>query len=145
MRSSGTFVATFTAKLTSEPLFFRELKIPPLDAYFDLIVHGSWKYFALALIAFVFYQARRLGKENTIATLASFIKSRNYTFIFIGLLIVLIFSLLFGMGELRETIMTDYFNRTIKNVVEEGTELWGYTLIFWGSLNYLFDSKKNLH
>ena len=125
--------------------FFGCMFIRELDAYFDLIVHGAWKYFALALIAFVFYQAWRLGKENTIATLASFMKSRSYTFIFIGLLIVLAFSRLFGMGELWETIMADHFNRTVKNVVEEGTELWGYALIFWGALNYLFASKKNLH
>ena len=110
-----------------------------------MIVHGAWKYFALALIAFVFYQAWCLGKENTIATLAAFMKSRSYTFIFIGLLIVLVFSRLFGMGELWETIMADHFNRTVKNVVEEGTELWGYALIFWGALNYLFASKKNHH
>ena len=123
--------------------FFSCMFIRELDAYFDLIVHGAWKYFALALIAFVFYQAWRLGKENTIATLASFMKSRAYTFIFIGLLIVLVFSRLFGIGELWETIMANHFNRTVKNVVEEGTELWGYALIFWGALNYLFASKKN--
>ena len=61
---------------------------------------------------------------------------RAFVFIFIGLLIVLVYSRLFGMGELWHTIMADHFNRTVKNVVEEGSELWGYALVFWGTVNY---------
>ena len=125
--------------------FFGCMFIRELDAYFDMIVHGAWKYFALALIVFVFYQAWRLGKENTIASLAAFMKSRSFIFIFIGLLIVLAYSRLFGMGELWHAIMGDNYIRLVKNVVEEGTELWGYALVAWGALNYLFTSKKNLH
>jgi hypothetical protein len=112
------------------------------DAFFDQIVHGAWKYFALAIIAFVFFKAWRLGKENTIASLAAFMKTRSFVFIFIGLLIVLAYSRLFGMGELWHTIMADHFNRTVKNVVEEGTELWGYALVFWGAVKYRFASKR---
>ena len=121
--------------------FFGCMFIRELDAYFDMIVHGAWKYFALVVIAFVFFKAWRLGKENTIASLAAFMKSRAFVFIFIGLLIVLIYSRLFGMGELWKAIMGDNFNRTVKNVVEEGSELWGYALVFWGAVKYCLTSK----
>ncbi|MBO7173260.1 MAG: transporter, partial [Burkholderiaceae bacterium] len=84
-----------------------------------MIVHGAWKYFALVLMVFVLFKAWRLGKENTIASLAAFMKTRSFVFIFIGLLIVLIYSRLFGMGELWKAIMGDNFNRTVKNIVEE--------------------------
>ena len=121
--------------------FFGCMFIRELDAYFDMIVHGAWKYFALALMVFVFFQAWRLGKENTIASLAAFMKTRAFVFIFIGLLIVLIYSRLFGMGELWKAIMGVDFNRTVKNVVEEGSELWGYALVFWGAVKYWLASK----
>ena len=125
--------------------FFCCMFIRELDAYFDEIVHGAWKYFALVVMFLSLYKAWRLGVENTIATLAAFMKSRSFIFIFIGLLIVLAYSRLFGMGELWHAIMGDNYIRLVKNVVEEGSELWGYALVTWGALNYLFASKKNLH
>ena len=122
--------------------FFGCMFIRELDAYFDMIVHGAWKYFALALMVFVLFKAWRLGKDNTNESLAAFMKTRAFVFIFIGLLIVLVYSRLFGMGELWHSIMTDHFNRTVKNVVEEGSELWGYALVFWGSVKYWLESKR---
>ena len=122
--------------------FFGCMFIRELDAYFDMIVHGAWKYFALLVIAFVLFKAWRLGKENTIASLAAFMKTRSFVFIFIGILIVLIYSRLFGMGELWKAIMGDNFNRTVKNIVEEGSELWGYALVFWGAVKYWIASKR---
>lgn len=122
--------------------FFGCALLREFDAFFDMIVHGAWKYFALVVIAFVFFKAWRLGKENTIATLAAFMKTRAFIFIFIGLLIVLVYSRLFGMGELWKAIMGIDFNRTVKNVVEEGSELWGYALVFWGTVKYWLESKR---
>ena len=121
--------------------FFGCMFIRELDAYFDMIVHGAWKYFALGLVAFVFFKAWRLGNENTIASLAAFMKSHAFVFIVIGLLIVLVYSRLFGMGELWHSVMPKHFNRTVKNVVEEGSELWGYALVFWGAVKYFLESK----
>ena len=122
--------------------FFGCLFLRELDAFFDMIVHGAWKYFALVVVVFVFFKAWRLGKESTIASLATFMKTRAFIFIFIGLLIVLVYSRLFGMGELWKAIMGDNFNRTVKNIVEEGSELWGYALVFWGSVKYWLESKR---
>ena len=64
--------------------FFGCMFIRELDAYFDLIVHGAWKYFALVVMLLSLYKAWRLGVENTIATLAAFMKARSFIFIFIG-------------------------------------------------------------
>ena len=122
--------------------FFGCLFIRELDAYFDEIVHGAWKYFALALVAFVCFKAWKIGIENTIETLANFMKTRSFIFIFIGLLIVLAYSRLFGMGELWHAVMGENFNRTVKNVVEEGSELWGYALVFWGAVKYWLETKR---
>lgn len=125
--------------------FFGCMLIREFDGYLDLISHGAWKYFALAFAGFFSYQAYRLGKENTLASLVAFMKTRAYTFIFIGLIIVLVFSRLFGMSELWQAALGDHFTRSVKNLAEEGTELLGYALIFWGALNYLFTSEKNPH
>ena len=122
--------------------FFGCMLLREFDAFFDMIVHGAWKYFALVVIAFVFFKAWRFGKENTIATLAAFMKTRAFIFIFLGLLIVLAYSRLFGMGELWHAIMGDNYKRIVKNVVEEGSELWGYALVFWGTVKYWLESKR---
>lgn len=98
----------------------------------------------MVIIAFVFYQAWRLGKENTIASLAAFMKTRAFIFVMIGLLIVLVYSRLFGMGVLWHAIMADHFNRTVKNIVEEGTEFFGYALISWGGALYYFFTSKSI-
>ena len=113
--------------------FFGCLLIRELDAYFDEIIHGAWKYFALVFVVFVCFKSWKIGVENTIDSLANFMKTRSFIFIFIGLLIVLAYSRLFGMAELWQAVMGDNFNRTVKKVVEEGSELWGYALVTWGT------------
>ena len=69
-------------------------------------------------------------------------KTRSFIFIFIGLLIVLAYSRLFGMAELWQAVMGDNFNRTVKNVVEEGSELWGYALVTWGTVHFFLTNRS---
>ena len=78
------------------------LLIRELDAYFDEIIHGAWKYFALVLVVFVLNHGKsalKIGVENTIDSLANFMKTRSFIFIFIGLLNVLAYFRLFGRGN----------------------------------------------
>lgn len=108
------------------------------DGLFDLIAHGSWKYFALAVTAVALYQARCFGVSQTIKTLAKFCRSREFYFIMTGLLTVLVFSRLMGMGALWKLVMGDAFDYTVKFTVEEALELWGYLLIMYAALSVRF-------
>lgn len=47
--------------------FFGCLLIRELDAYFDEIIHGAWKYFALVLVVFVLNHGKSALKIRLIA------------------------------------------------------------------------------
>ena len=53
-----------------------------------------------------------------------------------SILILLVHSRLFGMGILWKTILNDGYVNTVKNAMEEGTELLAYVLIFYATQVY---------
>ncbi|MBQ7884158.1 MAG: transporter [Phascolarctobacterium sp.] len=116
--------------------FFMCMFIRELDAYFDDIFHGSWKYVALVSAVFFTYKAWRSGKENAVNSLAVYMQSPAFTTMSFGMMVVLVFSRAMGMGKLWKLIMGENFNRVVKNVVEEGTELFGYSIIFLAAVEY---------
>ena len=118
--------------------FFVCLLIREQDAYFDDLFHGSWAYFALASVLIFTWKSLQEGKEIAAKTLAAYMQSPPFTTMSFGMLVVLIFSRAMGMSKLWKFIMGDGFNRVVKNVVEEGTELFGYSIIFLAALEYAY-------
>ena len=51
--------------------------------------------------------------------------------------LLLVFSRIFGMGDLWQGILGLNYERIIKRVVEEGLEVLGYTVIFYAAMGYL--------
>ena len=76
------------------------------------------------------------GKTITLKTLAEYMQSPPFTTMSFGVMVVLVFSRAFGMGKLWKLVMGDNFNRLVKNVAEEGTELFGYSIIFLAAIEY---------
>ena len=60
------------------------------------------------------------------------------TYIFIGLLIIIVFSRAFGTGSLWHDIMGDDYDTLYKNIIQEGLELFGYGLVLYGSMLFYF-------
>lgn len=116
--------------------FFVCMLIREQDAYFDNIFHGSWAYFALASVVFFVWKAWSEGKDKAVKTLAEYMQSPPFTTMSFGVMVILFFSRAMGMGKLWKLIMGDHFNRVVKNVVEEGTELFGYSIIFLAAVEY---------
>lgn len=114
-------------------MFIREL-----DAFFDLIFHGAWKYPALALTGVFLYAAWRGGTERAVQNLSGFMKTRSYDVLVCGLLIVLVISRLLGLNSLWLLAVGKHFNSLFKNFLEEGTELLGYMIIFAAAVHYLY-------
>lgn len=107
--------------------FFTCMLIRELDQLFDYIAHGAWFWFAVPVaVAAVLYAL--LHPRAATGGLCRFVSHRSYGMMVTGLLIVLVFSRLFGMGILWRGMMGDDFNRLAKNLAEEGCELLGYTL-----------------
>lgn len=121
--------------------FFLCMLIREMDFAFDLIRHGSWLWFALAVtLAALLYAGR--CPQRTLAGLVVFFKHPSYGMLSAGLLTVLLFARLMGMGTLWYTLLADDFIRTVKNAVEEGTELFGYALCRLATLSY-FRSQRS--
>ena len=116
--------------------FFVCMLIREQDAYFDDIFHGSWAYFALASVVFFVWKAWSQGKDNVLKTLAEYMQSPPFTTMSFGVMIILFFSRAMGMGKLWKLVMGENFIRVVKNVVEEGTELFGYSIIFLATIEY---------
>ena len=120
-------------------MFIREL-----DEYFDILFHGSWFYFAVANALFAIFLALRKGLENALASLAKYMTSKYFITMSCGMAIVLVYSRLIGMKLIWKLVMQDNFSYYVKNVIEEGTELIGYSFILVATLQYAWSLiKKN--
>ncbi|MGL9723943.1 hypothetical protein [Sodalis sp. (in: enterobacteria)] len=122
--------------------FFLCMLIREMDFSFDIIHHGSWLWFALAVTLMALIYAGR-ALQRTLAGLVGFFKHPSYGMLGAGLLTVLLFARLMGMGTLWHTLLADDFIRTVKNAVEEGTELFGYTLCLLATLSYFHTQRGN--
>lgn len=118
--------------------FFSCMFIRELDSFFDLISHGFWVYPALAITAVCLILVS-FNIRQTLIQLAEYTRSPSYGFMISGLVCILVFSRLFGMKYIWYGIDTDhskYLLYHIKSAVEEGTELFGYSLCFISAFYY---------
>jgi hypothetical protein len=116
--------------------FFGCMLLREHDYYFDIINHGFWFYPTIILaLASIFYTCK--NSDNFIASALQFKKTNAYIYIVIGLTIVLIFSRLFGTSGLWQIIMKSDYQRDYKTIVQEGLELFGYAIVFLGSIYQL--------
>jgi len=112
--------------------FFGCMFLRELDHYMDFIAHGFWFYPTITLaIVTIFYSIK--NGENMVETAIEFKQGNSYLFIFIGLVVVLIFSRVFGTGSLWEDLMANNYDRLYKTIIQESLELFGYLLIFIGA------------
>ncbi len=103
--------------------------IREMDFAFDALWHGAWVWFALAVALVCLWYAASTSRRA--ARPADFVTHPGYGMMCAGLLCILVFSRLFGMSALWQTLMLDGYNRVVKNMVEEGCELLGYGCACW--------------
>lgn len=107
------------------------------DALLDVaLFHGAWKYLAAPLALAAIAHALRHA-QLTLSGMARFVSSRAGTVMLLALVVVLCYSRLFGMTGIWTAVMGDGYVRTVKNAVEETTELLGYTFVLVASMRYL--------
>jgi len=114
--------------------FFLTMLIREHDYLFDLISHGWWKYPALAVTATSILLATRF-RRGLFEAMAAFTQQRGYQPLMIGLVVVLVFSRIFGTGNLWQLVMQEDYLNLYKAMIQEGLELFGYLLILVGSLS----------
>ncbi len=122
--------------------FFCCMLIREMDFLFDEVRHGSWFWFALAVALSCLAVALR-KPATLIGDLATFMRHPAWNMMTAGMLTILVFSRLFGMHELWQHLMLDGYNRTVKNMAEEGSELLGYSLCLFATLSYLRQTSRH--
>ena len=108
--------------------FFAVLVIREMDYWFDMIHHGSWVFPALATTALACAKAYRGGK-GTVNEMAIILQSPYMKLLIGSVILLLVFSRLYGMGSFWQHVMGEHYVRDVKNISEEGIELLCYSLI----------------
>jgi len=107
--------------------FFTTLLIRELDAYFDLIFHGFWLYPALVVTLFCIHYALR--QDNLNAQMAQSLTDKYMQMLITFVVLLFVFSRLYGMGNFWEAVMGSHYVRDVKNISEETIELLFYAFI----------------
>lgn len=120
---------------------FLAMLIRELDAVFDLIAHGSWVWFALASTAAAL-ALPLLKWRVAVCQLQEYARTPGYGMMLAGLMTILVFSRLMGMGELWDFVLQDGYVRAVKNAVEESCEMYGYMLCLTATASYAFSLRR---
>ena len=102
------------------------------DHYLDAVYHGFWKLPA-SIVFIVGLAAIYSNKGTIIPPLLHHYQNHRFTYIFIGLFLLVIFSRVFGSGFIWRELMGSDYSIIYKSVIQEGLELLGYCLILFGS------------
>lgn len=112
--------------------FYAALLIRELDSFFDMLHHGAWFWFALASTALFLILAANWHASVKPGLLA-FTRHPCFAHTTSGMVVILVFSRLFGMTELWDGLLQGGYLNVVKTAIEEGTELIGYTLCLFSS------------
>ncbi|WP_436840209.1 hypothetical protein [Vibrio hepatarius] len=122
--------------------FLAVLTIRETDAWFDLLFHGAWVLPAMVVTVATCTYAFRGGKRS-INEIATILDVRHMNTLIGGVVLLIVFSRLYGMGSFWHTVMQEYYVREVKNVSEESMELLCYCLIALGAVKTRLALKHN--
>ncbi|GLT20050.1 hypothetical protein GCM10007938_38330 [Vibrio zhanjiangensis] len=113
--------------------FLVVVTIREMDAWFDLIFHGAWVLpAALVTIVSTVYALR--GGKDSVNQMATILDIRHMNTMIGGIVLLVVFSRLYGMGSFWHSVMQEHYVREVKNVSEESMELLCYCLIALGAV-----------
>lgn len=114
---------------------FSAMLIRELDHYFDLVRHGFWVYPALGVTLLAVGMAVR-NRADIAPAMLDYARHQGHAYILSGLLVVLVFSRLFGSGSILNLLMAEEYQKQFKAALQEGLELLGYVLVAWGAARF---------
>ncbi len=106
------------------------------------IYDGAWETLVLCIgiVLLVFLR----GKFSTIySSLKAYSETYCYGTFLSGLVVLIAFSRVMGRGSFWTAVTGDNYMRIVKNIVEEGTETLGYTLILISAIELVFICRKS--
>lgn len=112
--------------------FFSVIMIRELDGVFDAVYHGFWLVPALLVTLLSLLYALKDG-GSLVRQMANILRAPSMKILICGLMILMVYSRLFGMGSFWNEVMSAHYVREVKIIAEEGTELLAYCLITFGA------------
>jgi len=117
------------------------------DFFLDKIYHGAWFPIAMIVTILTFYYVIKRWKQLK-DNIIEYVKTPSFGIIICSIMEIFIFSRLFGNKNIWFSFFsTETFTplqRAVKNAAEEGSELFGYTLILisvFEFAHYLYNKK----
>lgn len=120
--------------------FFLCMVIREQNNLLKSVADGLWEGMVLVIaVAGIAYAASR--RRQTLVSLVRFSGTRAGGMMMVGLVLLIVYSRLFGAGAVWHAMLGDGYVRVAKNAAEEGTELCAYMMIFAASQSY----RRQLH
>ena len=113
--------------------FFACLLVRELDVFLDWIRHGFWIWPAGLLAAASVLAAALSPPDSLWKPMADFLESRAGILLASGLVVLIVFSRLFGSGALWQPLVSPDHCVAVKSTVQEGVELLGYVFAAGGA------------
>jgi hypothetical protein len=112
------------------------------DSFFDHnVFDGFWQLLAAAVLgALAWYVYRYPG--SVAAEARSFLETRGAGLLLAGFITVFVFSRIIGMQSFWRSVLGDHYQRVVKNFVEEGTELFGYSLLILAAVETIITIRE---
>lgn len=105
-----------------------------LDYFLDsAVADGAWQVLVTGILITITLIISR-DRDRYFRNLVRFSKCRAFGILLSAFLTIAVFSRLFGMSSIWESTLLDSYNRSAKNLAEEGVELLGYALLFVGTV-----------
>ena len=115
-------------------MFIRESDAA-LDQY---LFDGAWQVLVSVVLLCTGFILRKEVKESYFS-LRCFSQTSSFGFVTTGLVIILAFSRMMGRSEIWQSLLGEAYLRAVKNIVEEGTELLGYSIVMIAAVElYVF-------
>lgn len=118
-------------------LGFACMLIREMDSTLDYrLFDGAWQTL-VAVLAVVMLGVAWRGRSALRASLRHWSALRSFGLMLVGLAVLILFSRLFGKEDLWQALMGDGYQRSAKNMAEEGLEVLGYLILLIASLDTL--------
>lgn len=133
--SDDSVIATLMAGMTTIAM------IRECDALLDMdVFDGAWQT-AAAITAICTFALVYRKKDKLVPGILSFMKRPSFGYFVCGFITVFVYSRLFGrFGLWLDIVGQERFVRTVKNAAEEGTELFGYSVLFIACVEFFLES-----
>lgn len=106
------------------------------DYFLDVLIgRHAWKVIvSMILVCLAFYYMR--NTHRVVESVKNFMSETSFGVFMSGILVLIVFSRLFGYGGFWKELIDGAYYRVIKTIVEEGVELMGYFLLLISSFEY---------